>query len=45
MRITFAVAAVLILVALAIAAETYRRTLRSRTLAPQAQSQAHSKHA
>jgi EmrB/QacA subfamily drug resistance transporter len=35
MRITFAVAAILIVVALAIAAETYRRTLRSRALAHQ----------
>jgi MFS family permease len=35
MRITFAVAAILIVVALAIAAETYRRTLRNRVLAPE----------
>jgi hypothetical protein len=34
MRITFAVAAILIVVALAIAAETCRRTWRSRALAP-----------
>ncbi|MEO8136690.1 MAG: MFS transporter, partial [Betaproteobacteria bacterium] len=34
MRITFAVAAILIVVALAIAAGSYRRTLRSRALAP-----------
>jgi MFS family permease len=34
MRITFAVAAALIVVALAIAAGTYRRTLRDRELAP-----------
>jgi MFS family permease len=36
MRITFAVAAVLIVVALALAAGTYRRTLRNGELAPQA---------
>jgi len=34
MRITFAVAAILIVVALAIVVGTYRRTLRNRTLAP-----------
>jgi hypothetical protein len=34
MRITFAVAAILIVVARAIVVETYRRTLRNRTLAP-----------
>jgi len=33
MRITFAVAAILIVVALAIVVEPYRRTLRNRTLA------------
>src|SRR5258706_7630579 len=38
MRITFAVAAMLIAVALAIAAGTYRRTLPNRTLAPSAAS-------
>ena len=36
MRITFAVAAILIVVALAIAVETYRRTLRNRARAPEA---------
>jgi MFS family permease len=40
MRITFAVAAALIVVALAIAAESRRRTLRSRALAPEAGLQA-----
>ena len=35
MRITFAVAAILIVVALAIAVGTYRRTLRNRALAPE----------
>ena len=39
MRITFAVAAALIVVALAIAAGTYRRTLRNRELAPEAVNQ------
>jgi len=34
MRITFAVAAFLILVALAISVEAYRRTLPNRELAP-----------
>jgi Na+/melibiose symporter-like transporter len=34
MRITFAVAAILIVIALAIAVGTYRRTLPNRTLAP-----------
>ena len=34
MRITFAVAAILIVVTLAIAIGTYCRTLRNRTLAP-----------
>lgn len=34
MRITFAVAVILIVVALAIAVGSYRRTLRNRTLAP-----------
>ncbi len=34
MRITFAVAVILIVVALAIAVGSYRRTLRDRTLAP-----------
>ncbi|HSL04546.1 MAG TPA: MFS transporter, partial [Nitrospiraceae bacterium] len=37
MRITFAVAAILIVVALAIAAGTYRRTLRNQAIAPQAE--------
>jgi MFS family permease len=36
MRITFAVAAILIVVALAIAIGAYRRTLRNRAIAPQA---------
>ena len=40
MRITFAVAAALIIVALAIAIGTYRRTLRNRALAPEAVLQA-----
>ena len=40
MRITFAVAAILIVVALAIAVGTYRRTLRNRTLVPEAALQA-----
>lgn len=40
MRITFAVAAMLIVVALAIAVGTYRRTLRNRVLAPEAELQA-----
>jgi hypothetical protein len=37
MRITFAVATILIVVALALAIETYRRTLRNRAIAPQAE--------
>ena len=37
MRITFAVAAILIVVALAIAIGAYRRTIRNRAIAPQAQ--------
>ena len=40
MRITFAVAAILIVVALAIAVGAYRRTLRNRALAPEAGLQA-----
>ena len=40
MRITFAVAAILIVAALAIAVEIYRRSLRNRTLAPEAKLQA-----
>ena len=40
MRITFAVAAVLIVVALAIAVGAYRRTLRNRVVAVEAESQA-----
>jgi MFS family permease len=40
MRITFAVAAMLIVVALAIAVGAYRRTLRHRVLAPGAELQA-----
>lgn len=40
MRITFAVAAILIVVALAIAIGTYRRTWRNRALAPEAALQA-----
>ena len=43
MRITFAVAAILIVVALAIAVGTYRRTLRNRALAPDAELQADKK--
>jgi EmrB/QacA subfamily drug resistance transporter len=43
LRITFAVAAILILVALAIAVGTYRRTLRNRALAPGAELQADKK--
>jgi hypothetical protein len=38
MRITFAVAAILIVVALAIAVGTYRRTSRDRALAPESPS-------
>jgi hypothetical protein len=40
MRITFAVAAILIVVALAIAVGTYRRTPRNRALAREAELQA-----
>jgi MFS family permease len=40
MQITFAVAAMLIVVALAIAAETFRRTSRNRSVVPQAKSPA-----
>jgi len=43
MRITFAVAAILIVVALALAIETYRRTLRHRARAPEAELQADKK--
>ena len=43
MRITFAVAGVLIVVALAIAVGTYRRTLRNRALAPEAELRADKK--
>jgi EmrB/QacA subfamily drug resistance transporter len=43
MRITFAVAAILIVVALAIAVGTYRRTLRNRVRAPEAELQADKK--
>jgi EmrB/QacA subfamily drug resistance transporter len=43
MRTTFAVAAILIIVALAIAVKTYRRTLRNQALAPEAQLQADKK--
>jgi MFS family permease len=43
MRITFAVAAILIVAALAIAVGTYRRTLRNRARAPEAELQADKK--
>ena len=43
MRITFAVATILIVVALAIAVGTHRRTLRNRALAPEAELQADKK--
>ena len=44
MRITFAVAAILIVVALAIAVGAYRRTSRNRALAPEAELQADKKN-
>jgi EmrB/QacA subfamily drug resistance transporter len=44
MRITFAVAAILIVLALAIGIETYRRALRNRTRTPEAELQADKKN-